>query len=117
MLKQEDKQQASNRTPREIGNANLVPHFKPGQSGNPKGRPKNSVTALLKAKPDADKVAIATKLTNLAKEGDLKAIDMFIDRTDGKVIQQTDHTFNGEGLSTVLQRLRGYNPKQLTEEE
>ena len=29
---------------------------------------------------------------------------------------KTDHTFNGEGLSEVLQKLRGYNPKQLEQE-
>lgn len=84
--------------------------WQPGQSGNPNGRPKNSVTALLKATPDADKEKIAVKLTDMAKEGDLKAIDMFIDRTDGKVIQQTDVTFDGEGLSSILAKLRGYNP-------
>ena len=71
------------RSNREIQDANLLP-FKPGQSGNPNGRPKSSVTALLKATPDVDKKIIADKLTEIAKKGDLKAIDMFIDRTDGK---------------------------------
>ena len=64
---------------------NLQPRWKQGESGNPNGRPKSSVTTLLKNTPDADKHTIATKLTTMAKEGDLKAIDMFIDRTDGKV--------------------------------
>ena len=91
--------------------------WQPGQSGNPNGRPKNSETTLLKNKSHKDKREIADKLTNLAKDGDLKAIDMFIDRTDGKVIQQTDHTFNGEGLSDLLLKLRGYNPKQIESKE
>jgi len=107
------KQQRSNR---EISNANLIPHFKPGQSGNPNGRPKSSVTMLLKNTAAQTTRQIAKQLTKQAVDGDLKAIDMFIDRTDGKVIQGTDLTFNGEGLAEVLLKLRGYNP-QLKEGE
>ena len=59
--------------------------FQPGVSGNPAGRPKNSVTTLLKNTDKKTTQKIAEKLTTLAEEGDLKAIDMFIDRTDGKV--------------------------------
>ena len=87
--------------------------WQPGQSGNPNGRPKNSVTTLLKNTDGKTTRKIAKQLTDQAVDGDLKAIDMFIDRTDGKVIQQTDHTFNGEGLSDLLLKLRGY--KQLPE--
>jgi len=66
----------------------LIP-WKPGQSGNPRGRPKNSVTTLLRETPIEDRRAIATKLVELAKNGDLKAIDMFVDRTDGKIRDDT----------------------------
>lgn len=59
--------------------------FQPEQSGNPAGRPKNSVTTLLKNTDKETTKKIAKKLTELAEDGDLKAIDMFIDRTDGKV--------------------------------
>ncbi len=61
--------------------------FQPEQSGNPAGRPKHSVTTLLKNTDKKTTKKIADKLTELAEEGDLKAIDMFIDRTDGKVTE------------------------------
>lgn len=109
------EQQAINK--QKGGYKQIEPRWKPGESGNPKGRPKNSVTAMLKANPEATNLVIAEKLTDMAKEGDLKAIDMYIDRTDGKVLQQTDVTFNGEGLSEVLLKLRGYSPPQLPKGE
>lgn len=72
---------------------NLTP-WKPGQSGNPHGRPKNSVTTMLKANSKATNQVIAVKLTDMAKKGDLKAIDMYIDRTDGKVIGEGEGDIN-----------------------
>ena len=73
---------------------NLTP-WKPGESGNPKGRPKNSVTAMLKETTPETSKKIAKKLTDLAVEGDLKAIDMFIDRTDGPVNKESQgNTYN-----------------------
>ena len=62
----------------------LKPQWEPGQSGNPNGRPKSSVTTLLKEK---DTHKIAQKLYEMALEGDLGAIKEYLDRTEGKVSQ------------------------------
>lgn len=69
----------------DIAEIGIPTQWKPNESGNPNGRPITSVTTLLKNASDDDKKKIATQLTGKAKRGDLKAIDMFIDRTDGKV--------------------------------
>lgn len=73
--------------------------FKPGQSGNPKGKPKTSwngfagelKNALHKLTDDGDttqKAAIINELINIALHDEksdtrLKAIDMILNRTDG----------------------------------
>jgi len=98
--------------------------WKPGQSGNPKGRPpKNlSITSLVKEKleqegPEGKTNAelIADAIIELAVSGDLSAIKELLDRTDGKVIDRTDHTFYGEGLPEILAKLRGYSSPELTD--
>ncbi|KKM85518.1 hypothetical protein LCGC14_1288250 [marine sediment metagenome] len=91
--------------------------WQPGQSGNPNGRPKNSVTTLLKNQDAKTTQEICDKLIELAKEGDLPAIKEYLDRTDGKVTQPTDHTFDGEGLLSILGRLRGNQAPMLEERE
>jgi hypothetical protein len=71
--------------------------WKPGQSGNPKGKKKGArhFTTLIReaitkvANGDdepADRVIVA-KLVEKAKQGDLAAIDRVIDRIDGKAEQ------------------------------
>lgn len=87
--------------------ANLRPRWLPGQSGNPKGRTPDSVTTLLKEK---DKQAVADKLYQLALDGDMKAIDVFLDRTEGKVTDKhlnltLTATLNPEILEEAKQRL------------
>lgn len=73
--------------------------WKPGQSGNPKGRPPNplSLTALLNAKlasnPE-DANAIVDALIALGKRSDMRAIEMTFDRNDGKVVER--HQIEGE---------------------
>ncbi|KKL48557.1 hypothetical protein LCGC14_2324310 [marine sediment metagenome] len=59
--------------------------FRPGEVHNPAGRPKNSVTTLLKNRSREDNKKIADKLYQLALDGDMSAIREYIDRTDGKV--------------------------------
>ena len=63
--------------------------FKPGQSGNPKGRPKKgfAISERIRAKvSDKDWDEIIEKATAQAKDGDKFARDFLIDRTDGKAI-------------------------------
>lgn len=50
---------------------------------------------------------ITKKLIELAKKGDLKAIDMFMDRYYGKVAQKLEHDIP-EGLNiTIVKRTHG----------
>lgn len=63
--------------------------FKPGQSGNPAGRPKGqSVTAILRQVVDADDSTLAEqlvrKLVDRAIGGDIRAIREVLDRLEGK---------------------------------
>lgn len=73
----------------------LAPQWKPGQSGNPKGRPKKgqSLTEALSIRLDAPvlfdgqtmpgREAVARKLVALALDGDVAAIRYIYDRVDG----------------------------------
>lgn len=57
--------------------------FKKGQSGNPNGRPKgakNKATVLNEILSDKDKDAIIAKVVERAKEGDIQAIKIVMDR-------------------------------------
>ncbi|MCX7314015.1 MAG: DUF5681 domain-containing protein [Alphaproteobacteria bacterium] len=57
--------------------------FEPGQSGNPKGRPKgsrNKTTLLAEALLDGDADAIMRKLVEMAKDGDPTALRLCLDR-------------------------------------
>lgn len=69
---------------------NLIP-FKPGQSGNPKGRPKGrvSLTAIVRemlAANDGEKAkAICAATVEKAEDGDDKHLREIWNRVDGKV--------------------------------
>lgn len=84
--------------------------FKPGQSGNPAGKPKGArhfstllKEAILKVAEGDDEPAdrmIVRQLVDKAKKGDLSAIDRVIDRVDGKAEQNINldadiHTDDG----------------------
>jgi len=91
--------------------------FPKGTSGNPKGRPKkeNCLTSLLRELLEGDPNQVrkrwkgvksgkrkmtgaqnlAIALYNKAVAGDLKAIQMIYERTEGKVPQPLEHTGNG----------------------
>jgi hypothetical protein len=71
--------------------------WKPGQSGNPGGRPKGYIPfanflrrELMKTdrRNKAHMEAIAEKVVALAMKGDMDAVRWIADRTDGKVSQQ-----------------------------
>jgi len=58
-----------------------TPKFKPGQSGNPNGRPKNKTPAtLLRQSIVSDMPEIISTLVKLAKSGDVPAAKILIDR-------------------------------------
>jgi hypothetical protein len=62
---------------------NLRPGWKPGQSGNPKGRPpgsRNRVTLVALAAMEEGAEAIARKVVDMAKEGDMSAARLVIER-------------------------------------
>ncbi len=86
---------------------NLTP-FKPGQSGNPKGRPPKgySITEtfreMLKAQPDI-KQALATKVLQAAIKGDLAAIKLLWQYMDGMPPQ--NQTLTITDVSKVVEKL------------
>jgi hypothetical protein len=79
--------------------------FLKGNSANPGGRPKSdlSITALIDAvvKP-SDWEFIITCLKTKARRGDVKAIEMLMDRRFGKAIQQTQLTGEEGGPLKVI---------------
>jgi len=57
--------------------------FKPGQSGNPSGKPKgarNKVTRAIEALLEGEGEALTAKAIELAKNGDITALRLCIDR-------------------------------------
>ena len=80
--------------------------FKPGQSGNPGGRPRNLVTNQLRELLTEDKAQdILEKLIQMAQAGNLQAAQYIIDRLDGKPIQALEHS-GPEGKPMLIQRER-----------
>jgi len=82
--------------------------FKPGQSGNPNGRPKSKPfkeaiqRALTEAGDDkASLQAVATALVDKAMQGDVPAIKEIADRLDGKVPQGIIGGEEGDPAITV----------------
>jgi hypothetical protein len=73
--------------------------WKPGQSGNPNGRPKKEFafkTAIIQALrvkgPDGVpyRRRIARKLVELADQGNIEAIKILLERVDGKVVERRE---------------------------
>ncbi|WP_291981776.1 DUF5681 domain-containing protein [Candidatus Accumulibacter sp. ACC005] len=62
---------------------NLRPGWKPGQSGNPKGRPagsRNRVTLVALAAMEEGAAAIAKKIVEMARQGDISAARLVLER-------------------------------------
>jgi len=90
--------------------------YKPGECGNPKGRPKkaDAMTDILKGelgtlslvddkgKAVPAKQAIARKLIDLAMNGDTPALKYIYDRIDGKPRESIDLDHSGELRYTII---------------
>ena len=64
--------------------ARLAPYqWKPGQSGNPNGRPKKVATALDKALTKKRALKLADAVITKAEEGDVRAAEFVRDTVDG----------------------------------
>lgn len=79
--------------------------FKPGQSGNPNGRPKkgHSITERVKELLNSDperKDRIINKILDAAEAGDLNAAKITWNYMDGMPLQATDITTLGNQIAT-----------------
>lgn len=115
--------------------ADNLTSWKPGQSGNPKGKPKgieHSKTRMLRLLTLTQKLAnpvtgeleefsvmeqIDMKLIQKARAGDLKAAALLLDRIEGRAEQGIDITSKGEqvGSGTTNQALAADFAKYLQE--
>lgn len=89
------------------GNVENLKPFKPGQSGNPGGRPKKKLidevlAELLGAKNSADAKRIAKALIRNAASGDSKAAKLIAERTQGKPLQKVEVTGNDGGPVSLV---------------
>jgi len=76
---------------------NLKP-WKPGQSGNPGGRPKRDIAAeIARAIFERDPEAIERAFAAALKKGDAKVFRVLADRAYGKPRQQIEQTGEGGG--------------------
>ena len=91
---------------------NIAPHkFKKGTSGNPKGRPKlPDIKVLLEEVLGEQKdgmtaaEALMKKLRSMGAAGNLKAIEMLLDRAYGKPKQTIDTNIVSAPTITVLDK-------------
>lgn len=92
-------------------------YFKPGQSGNPNGRPKRDWTVqslIEEAMEESDETGVPAKkiiyqkLVSLAKRGDIQAVKEINQRLDGMPQQKTDVNIRGlkglVGLETTNEK-------------
>ena len=100
------------------GEINTAPHkFKPGQSGNPAGRPKgrtltNRLKAILEEEVNGKTVAQALMEAGVkaALKGDYRYWNHIAERIDGKVAQPHEHTGEDGGALNII--FRTAEPKE-----
>lgn len=88
-----------------VGIANLKP-FKPGQSGNLKGRPKklpaiDDLLAEVLGEEDGNSTAkiILESMVKQAKKGDVRAAELLLERAYGKPKQPIEHSGEIKGFT------------------
>lgn len=95
---------------------NLKDHcFKPGQSGNPRGRPKGkTVTERLQKIINENEGEIADALVKTALKHALKGDHRFfkeiLDRVEGKVADRVQHS-GAEGGPMIVELIKGKPPE------
>ena len=91
--------------------------FKPGQSGNPNGRPKklprldDLLSDIMGEEKDGMTAAeaILKRLRQMATQGNIKAAEMLLDRSYGKAKQPVEHT-GKDGAPIEIKWPDGSNP-------
>ena len=105
-----------------MNNENLT-SYKPGQSGNPKGKPKGAVSIVtilkklmnkkikmpgthpLTGEKNANikiKDAVALRLVTSALAGNTRSLQEIIDRLDGKVTQPLEHSIDAGNAEVII---------------
>jgi len=97
----------------ETKSENLRPGWKRGQSGNPRGRPKgsrNRITLVALAAMEEGAEAIARRMVELAKDGDISAARLVLERLvpparERPVSMAMPDTSTAEGISAAQQTI------------
>jgi len=114
----------ANTKPKKLGNPeNLRPPWKPGQSGNPGGRPKKlPITdaireALARDMGDGRTMAdvVVDVLIEAAKKGDMAAIRELADRAEGKPVQVNHISGPGGGPMEIDNLTAEHKRKRIAE--
>src|SRR5262249_6669713 len=109
--KNTDKKHHRKPGPRSL--ANLRPPWKPGQSGNPDGRPKDALSRILREIVEAEWRAgltigehIAWAIVKKALRGSLSAATLILDRTEGRPRQALDLSYTPAPVDLASMRVR-----------